>query len=162
MARDFRATLLSSMFFAMSVVVSVQTVSAGPVELLPGRWSGWGKMTMDGGNSEKVKCIATYIPDGGGKELRHSLRCASTNYKIDAVARLNVRSGRVTGEWEERKYSTGGAVSGQVVGDGIAVNIVGQAFEARMTVETTRCRQTMNISPKGMGVSRIALNLSKC
>ena len=135
---------------------------AGPIELLPGRWTGWGQMTMDGGETEKVKCIATYFSEAGGSELRHNLRCASNNYRIDAIARLNVRSGRVSGKWEERTYSAGGAVSGQVVGDGIAVNVVGNDFRANLKVETSKCKQTMNIEPKGMGVARIAVDLTKC
>jgi hypothetical protein len=148
---------------ALAVVcVSSFSALAGPIELLPGRWSGWGKMTMDGGETEKVKCIATYFRGSAGRQLRHSLRCASTNYTIDAVAQLNVVSGKVSGNWEERKYSAGGAVNGKVVGDGINVNIAGGSFTARMKIATTKCRQTMNIAPKGMGVSRIAVRLSKC
>lgn len=135
---------------------------AGPIEMLPGRWIGWGQMTLDGGETEKVKCIATYFSEAGGSELRHNLRCASNNYRIDAVARLNVRSGKVSGMWEERTYSAGGAVTGQVVGDGIAVNVVGDAFRANLKVETSKCKQTMNIVPKGMGVARIAVDLVKC
>lgn len=147
---------------ALLAVTMVQSAVASPIELLPGRWTGWGQMTMDGGATEKVKCIATYFSESGGRELRHNLRCASTNYRIDAIARLSVNRGQVRGKWEERTYSTGGAVTGQVVGDGIAVNIVGQAFEASLRVETSKCRQTMNIAPKGMGVSRIAVDLAKC
>lgn len=156
-----KAVLMGSMCIAL-IIADARQLTAGPVEFLPGRWTGWGNMTMDGGNTEKVKCIATYFSEAGGKELRHNLRCASTNYQIDAVARLNVDGGRVTGDWEERKYSTGGAVNGEVVGDGISVRIVGQAFEASLKVETTKCRQPMNIAPKGMGVTRIAVQLSKC
>lgn len=147
---------------SLLVVMMAQSAVASPIELLPGRWTGWGKMTMDGGATEKVKCIATYFRESGGRELRHNLRCASNNYRIDAVARLSVNRGLVRGKWEERTYSTGGAVTGQVVGDGIAVNIVGRAFEASLRVETSKCRQTMNIAPKGMGVSRIAVDLAKC
>ncbi len=135
---------------------------AGPIELLPGRWTGWGEMTMDGGAKEKVKCIATYFSKAGGQELQHNLRCASTNYRINAAARLTVQQGKVSGVWEERTYSTGGAVSGDVVRDGISVTIVGQAFEASLKVATSKCRQTMNILPKGMGVARIAVDLAKC
>ena len=135
---------------------------ASPIELLPGRWTGWGEMTLDGGAVEKVKCIATYFSDDGGRELRHNLRCASTNYRINAAARLSVMRGKVTGKWEERTYSNSGAVSGDVVRDGISVNIVGEAFEASLKVETSKCRQTMNILPKGIGVTRIAVDLAKC
>ena len=154
--------LTGAVLSAVLVVASTGNASAGPIELLPGRWTGWGEMTMDGGEVEKVKCIATYFSEEGGRQLRHNLRCASTNYRIDAQAHLNVSSGRVSGKWEERTYSTGGAVIGEVVGDGISVKIVGQAFKASLKVETTKCKQSMNIEPKGMGVARISVDLAKC
>jgi hypothetical protein len=158
--------LLRNIFAAGMALVLVFATTfsavAGPFELLPGRWSGWGEMTMDGGDTERVKCIATYFRGSAGRQLRHSLRCASTNYTIDAVAKLSVVRDRVSGSWEERKYSAGGAVTGKVVGDGISVNIAGGTFTARLKIETTKCRQTMNIAPKGMGVSKIAVRLSKC
>jgi len=144
------------------VFASSLAAMAGPIDLLPGRWSGWGKLTMDGGETEKVKCVATYFRGATGGQLRHNLRCASTNYTIDSIDKLLVVSGNVSGSWEERKYSAGGAVSGKVVGDGINVRIASDTFTARMKIETTKCRQTMNIAPKGMGVSKIAVRLSKC
>ena len=150
---------LASALFVLGIAGSSW---AGPIELLPGRWTGWGEMKLDGGAVEKVKCIATYFSHAGGRELRHNLRCASMNYRINAAARLSVLSGRVTGNWEERTYSNRGAVSGEVVPDGISVKIVGQGFEASLNVETSKCRQTMNIVPKGMVVSWIAVDLAKC
>ena len=155
-------TALSGIFVLILVTVTASTVVAGPIELLPGRWTGWGKMTLDGGETERVKCVATYFSERGGKGLRHNLRCASTNFQIDAVARLSLASGRVSGNWNERKYATGGAVNGRVVGDGINVRIVGDAFKASLKVETTKCKQTMDISPSGIGVSKIAVRLAKC
>lgn len=151
--------------FAIGVAAAatmLQPVLAGPIETLPGRWTGWGKMTLDGGNTERVKCIATYIKENGGRELRHNLRCASSNYRIDAIAQLKVSRGRVSGEWQERTYATGGAVSGRVKGDGINVRIVGNQFTATMMVDTGRCAQSMSIAPQGMGVRRIAVELKKC
>jgi len=119
-------------------------------------------MTLDGGNTERVKCVATYFSEKGGSELRPNLRCASTNYRIDAVAQLKVSGVRVSGEWQERTYVTGGEVSGRVKGDGIAVRIVGDQFTASMVVDTGECAQSMDIAPTGMGVRRIAVELKKC
>ncbi len=147
---------------AVSAVAMGQAALAGPIETLPGRWTGWGQMTLDGGNTERVKCVATYIKENGGRELRHNLRCASSNYRIDAVAQLKVSRGTVSGEWQERTYATGGAVTGRVSGDGINVRIVGNQFSATMMVDTGQCAQSMNIAPKGMGVRQIAVELKKC
>lgn len=136
--------------------------SAGPLEQLPGRWSGWGEIIMENGKSERVKCIATYTNQGSGSDLRHSMRCASPNYKVDAVAELKVTGQRVSGEWNERIWSNTGAISGTVSHNGIIAHIVGQSFEANLNVETGICKQVLAINPKGMGVRRIRVNLAKC
>jgi hypothetical protein len=91
----------------VGALIMIEGAVAGPIETLPGRWTGWGHMTLDSGNTERVKCIATYIKENDGRELRHNLRCASSNYRIDAIAQLKVSRGQVNGEWQERTYSTG-------------------------------------------------------
>jgi len=78
-------------------------VIAGPLDVLPGRWSGWGELTMASGETEKVRCIATYVRGADALQLRHNLRCASSSYTIDVLARLSVAGDRVSGEWVERK-----------------------------------------------------------
>ncbi len=140
----------------------LEAAVAGPIETRRGQWTGWGHMTHDSGNTERVKCIATYIKENDGRELRHNLRCASSNYRIDAIAQLKVSRGRVSGEWQERTYSTGGAVSGRARCDGINVRIVGNAFSATMLVDTGRCAQSMSIAPQGKGVRWMAVKLKKC
>ncbi len=154
--------------FMVAILVGASGVAtsaaAGPVEHLPGRWSGWGKMTMAGGDIERVKCVATYFSEQGGSRLRHNLRCASSSYRIDAAAKLKLAGKSVSGNWEERTYSTGGEVSGKVVNDGFSVRIVGNAFQASMQVATSKCKQSMSITPQGggIGVQRIAVELAKC
>lgn len=135
---------------------------AGPTELLPGRWSGWGDVTLTGGAREKIKCVATYFNKAGGRQLKHSLRCASPSYTIDAVADLNIDGSKVTGSWIERKYDAGGTVSGQFTNGGMRVDIDGPAFRARLNVATTKCRQSMAIVPNGLGIARIDVKLTKC
>ena len=146
---------------ALAALTLAFPAMAGPIEKLPGRWTGWGEMVLAGGNVEKVKCVATYFAEPN-QGLRHNLRCASNSYSIDAEAKMKVAGRRVSGEWMERKYSTGGAMTGEVNGSGIVVSISGEAFQARMTLETTKCKQSMNISPSGIEIAQIAVKMSKC
>lgn len=135
---------------------------AAPINDLPGRWSGWGSVTMSNGTSEQVKCVATYFVDGGGAQVRQNLRCASTSYKIDATAKLNNADGQLTGEWEEKTYAAIGSVAGRFTGNGFNVSIQGPAFSAAMAVTTTGCKQSISITPTGFDISRINIGLDKC
>lgn len=151
--------LTAGLVFAATATTSL-AAGATPVGDLPGRWSGWGSVTLASGQSEQVKCVATYFVEG--PSVRQNLRCASQSYKIDAVATLSVANGRVTGAWEERTWSVGGSVTGKVNDKGFDLAINGPNFGAAMTVGGTNCKQSINIMPRGFEISKIALNLGKC
>lgn len=151
--------LAGGYIFALMATASL-AVGATPVGDLSGRWAGWGSVTLSSGQSEQVKCVATYFVDG--QSVRQNLRCASQSYKIDAIATLSVANGRVTGAWEERTWSVGGSVTGKFNDKGFDLAINGPNFGAAMTVGGTNCKQSINIMPRGFEISKIALNLGKC
>lgn len=154
-ARRIAGCLVFAAVTAGSITAGATTVSD-----LPGRWTGWGSVTLTSGQSEQLKCVATYFVEGPA--VRQNLRCASQSYKIDAVANLSVANGRVTGQWEERTWSVGGSVTGRATDRGFDLAINGPNFGAAMLVGGTSCKQSINIMPKGFEIQRIALNLGKC
>lgn len=143
-------------------VATADPARANPVSELAGRWSGWGSVKLANGTAEQVKCVATYQVEEGGGGLQQNLRCASASYKIDAVAKLNLASGQVTGSWEERTYAASGSVSGRMTGSGFNLSIQGANFSAAMAVATSTCKQSINIAPNGFDITRIAIGLGKC
>ncbi|MEL6374627.1 MAG: hypothetical protein AAFR04_11745, partial [Pseudomonadota bacterium] len=67
------------------MVVSLTAAQASAVSKLPGRWTGWGSVTLDNGSKEKVRCVATYFLKSGGRALNQNLRCTtSSSFKISA------------------------------------------------------------------------------
>lgn len=143
---------------------SVCAAAAGPDMLkdLPGRWTGWGAITLASGQSEQVKCVATYFVKDEGVRLEQNLRCASASYRIDAHAELDLVDDQVRGNWEERTNAASGSVTGRVTGTGFSLSIRGSSFTAAMAVATSQCKQSINIAPEGMEVRRIAIGLGKC
>jgi hypothetical protein len=142
--------------------VAAAPAAASPLNDLPGRWSGWGSVTMSNGNSEQLKCVATYFVGSAGSALQQNLRCASVSYKIDATATLKLNNGKVSGEWQEKTYSTNGSVAGRMTGNGLNLQIQGDNFSAAMSVTTSSCKQSVSIAPKGFDISKISMNLGKC
>ena len=132
-----------------------------PVTELPGRWSGWGTVTFANGSSEQLKCIATYFVEGGSN-VRQNLRCANQSYNIDSEAKLSVNNGRVTGAWEEKRWSATGSVAGKVAGNVFNLSIQGDGFSAAMNVSTSSCKQSINIMPQGFDIQKISIGLGKC
>jgi hypothetical protein len=156
------ACLAAATATALVVVSMVQPVAAGSVKDLAGRWSGWGSVKLSNGATEQVKCVATYFVKNAGALINQNLRCASASYKIDAKANYNVKGNALTGEWEERTHSAKGNVQGRMTGNGFRLAVKGETFSARMIVTSSRCKQSINISPRGLDVSRISIGLKKC
>jgi hypothetical protein len=133
---------------------------AGPVEDLPGYWTGLGSITMSGGNTEQLKCVVTYKVTG--PSLKQNMRCASAAYTINGIADLDVRGDQVTGKWEEQTYAATGEVTGRIVDGGFTLTIKGVAFTAGMTVSGTNGKQQIAITPTGLEVAKISIGLGKC
>ena len=152
---------VAAMAFA-TMAGAAQAAPAGPVGDLPGRWSGWGAVVYENGESERVKCVATYFIEAGGDTVRQNLRCASKGYDIDATASLRVTDGRVSGAWEEKRWSATGSIAGRMTDDGFNLSIKGDAFSAAMAVTTSSCKQSISITPQGVDITRISIGLGKC
>jgi len=136
------------------------TALADPIGDLNGYWSGGGTVVLANGKTERVKCQVIYKAEGGS-QIRQSMRCASVDYSINALADLRVKGGQVTGSWEEKTYAAKGEVSGRYGGDGFALSIQGANFSAAMNVTLSNCQQSLNISPQGLEVTRVAIALAK-
>jgi hypothetical protein len=98
----------------------------------------------------------------GSTRIRQSLRCASPAYNINAAAELRLKGAQVSGNWEEKTYSTTGDVSGRYTGSSFVLSIQGGSFNAAMNVGLGNCKQSINITPKGIDVRRVSMSLAKC
>ena len=160
--RGFGPLVARSLALGLFAVASGAGAVASPVTDLPGRWSGWGSIQHSNGSSEQLRCVATYFVEDRGSTVKQNLRCASQGYKIDASSNLTVSGGQVSGAWEEKTWSTTGMITGRMLNNGFNLTIEGVGFSAGMAVNTTNCKQTISITPKGFDVSKVSMNLSKC
>jgi len=143
-------------------IATVGAASAGPIEDLAGYWTGAGTVLLTNGNTEKVKCAVIYKVGGGSTQIKQTLRCAAADYTINSAAELRVNGAQVSGSWEEKTYSATGEVAGRYTGSSFVLSIKGQNFTAGMNVGLSSCKQSINITPQGLEVKRISMNLAKC
>jgi hypothetical protein len=135
---------------------------ASQIDDMNGYWSGTGSVVLSNGNTERVKCTVIYKISDGGTQIRQTMRCASADYKIDALAELRVKGDRVSGSWEEKTYSATGEVSGRFADNNFVLSIKGANFTAAMNMSLSDCKQNISISPQGLDVTRISIGLGKC
>ncbi len=147
---------------ALGLGLTATGAPASSIEEMSGYWSGNGSVVLATGNTERVKCAVTYKINQGGTQIKQSMRCASADYNINASAELNVKGQNVTGSWEEKTYSAVGEVSGRYSGSNLVLSIKGANFTASMNLTLSNCKQSINITPQGLEVTRISIGLAKC
>ncbi|HWB43974.1 MAG TPA: hypothetical protein VG900_00900 [Hyphomicrobiaceae bacterium] len=148
--------------FALGVAAFASTAPADPLTDLGGYWTGTGSVTLSNGNKERVKCSVVYKVTDNSTQIRQTLRCASQDYSINALAELTLKGAQVSGSWEEKTYSATGQVSGRYTGNAFQLSIEGGNFTAAMNVNISNCKQSISISPQGLEVNSISLGLAKC
>lgn len=147
----------------LATYASAIAAHAGPVEDMTGYWSGTGTIRLSGKETERVKCVAIYRVGKSGTEIKQTLRCASPDYTINAKADLAIKGDRqVEGSWEEQTYSASGEITGRYTGSSFVLAIKGANFTAAMNVGLSNCKQSIEITPKGLEVRRVSMTLSKC
>jgi len=143
------------------LVAGVGAEAAGPFADLNGSWSGSGRIRLEDGKTEGLKCKAYYLPKGGGAELGLALRCASASNKIELRANLTSSGNRVSGSWEERAFNATGSVSGHASGNRLNLSIDGGGFSGSMAVTTTGKSQAIAVSTQGIGLRGVNVNLQR-
>ena len=136
---------------------------ANPIVSLGGRWAGTGTLVAASRPDEIFKCVVTYFPSDGGASLKQNLRCKSANYQFDGAAQLKITAGKITGRWEDKVNSLQGTVSGTVTPDGFLILLSGEFFDAKMTVVSSGCQQSVTIVPEeGLAIKKLSAVLKKC
>ena len=126
---------------------------------LLGSWAGSGKLALESGQWESVKCNAYYT--GGGSKLRVAVRCASSSYRVEIRSKLTRAGDRVSGTWEERTYNAAGGVSGRALGNRLSLSIIDGGFSGSMSVSYRDSEQSISLSTKGINLKSVNVDLSR-
>ena len=144
-----RAMPLAALVLALAVAAPGKAAdpAGNPFDKLSGDWKGGGTVTPAKGDPMKVACKATYKVTGSN--LSQNLRCAGTDYRIDATLKLTDRSGKIRGSWNEKTYDANGGVTGTAKDNVIHARISGDKFSGRLS---------LNVSDHGLEINIVQLN----
>jgi len=129
---------------------SLPALAAGPFEALAGSWSGAGTVHPQGGAAERIRCTATYRPQGASQLTAH-LRCASDSYNFDLTGNISSDGSSLRGQWTENSRGVGGTVAGSVNGDRMQVHIDSSGFSADLGISTRGRSQSVSMDSHGGG-----------
>lgn len=94
---------------AVLAVVAVATSAAAQSISIGGSWSGRGSVTLPSGNTEAVRCRATFTQFGNGASM--SATCANASTKVSQTAELSrVGGNRFAGEFHNPEYNISGSI----------------------------------------------------
>src|SRR5262245_13350658 len=163
MQRRFLASLAVSMLAGSMLGSGSLAQTADPILALAGRWAGNAILVPESGPNETYNCVATYFPSDGGSRLTQNLRCKSANYQFDGTTQLQIAGGKITGRWQDKINNLDGIVNGTVKSDGFDIALSGNFFDAKMTVATAPCQQSVTlVLEEGLPVKKITALLKKC
>ncbi len=149
---------VSASVFAVLVFAPLAAEAASPFAALSGSWSGGGRATFEGGQSEKLRCSARY--GGGGNALNLSIRCASASNTIALSANLHHSGGRVSGSWSESSNGIGGGASGSSTPSGMRVRFTGGA-SGTMSISVAKASHHVSVSTAGTTLRRVSMSFSR-
>jgi hypothetical protein len=155
-------------FSNVTVVFSLAFAAIGPAHgqplrpfsALAGAWSGNGRITLDDGLTERLRCRANYAVGGEGASLQQSLRCAGDSYKFELQSNVAANGGTLSGTWSESTRGVSGSLEGRVSAGRFDVLVSSPTFTAKLTLTASGNRQSVSISSGGQ-IRNVAISLAR-
>lgn len=146
-----------------ALCVSVSGTVANEIDTvsnLEGNWSGSGRISLNNGEQQNVKCRAN--SNVSGMQANQSLRCASASSQIAVNVSFALDDDKVNGTWSEGRSGAQGSLSGDVNGKSIMLRLRGGEFNGTMHLTAARCSQNVAINASGKDLRSANIQLRKC
>jgi hypothetical protein len=151
------AAALSFGIFTRGAALAAET----PFAHLAGSWAGQGKITVQNGSSERIRCRGTYRAGETGTTLTISLRCASDSYKFELASDVTYDNGSISGSWNESSRQVYGQLSGRATANSISAQASAVGVTASISIATRGNSQSVTIRSPGSEISEISVTMAR-
>ncbi len=151
----------SSACAASLALVLACPVQADKLQPFIGTWGGSGRVVVDDGKSEQIKCNGYYRQMDGLNSLGVAIRCASPSYSIQVRSTLSVNGTQLSGTWEERTFNVQGNLSGRIEAGRMVLNVDGGGMKATMSIAVTGSSQSVLLTTQGSGLKEVRMSLAR-
>jgi hypothetical protein len=160
-----RTAAAAALLVSSLALPAPEAAAAGIFSGLGGSWRGDGSIGWSTGETERIRCTATYEVEKDGNQLIQNLTCAtdSTRLIVKSDITYNPDAGAISGTWAETNYGIRGRVSGRASSGNIQALVTSSdaRFKARVTVVTSGGNQTVTIAPQGIDVTEVSVRLRR-
>lgn len=152
----------SGVFLGLGVLLNgAATAAENPFAHLAGSWAGQGKITVQSGGSERIRCRGVYRAGDSGTTLTISLRCASDSYKFELASDVTYDNGSISGSWNESSRQVYGQLSGRATANNISAQASAVGVTAVISIATRGNSQSVVIRSPGSEISEIAVTMAR-
>ncbi len=152
------AAMGAALLAAATLMAPQPAWSADAFNSLKGNWSGGGRASFAGGQTEKLRCSARY--SGGGANLALNVRCASPSAQINLTGNLAATGNRVSGSWAENSFGLSGDANGSRSATTVRLRISGSTTGV-LTLNVSGNRHTFAISSQGSSLTGVSVNMAR-
>jgi|1185.fasta_scaffold57661_2 hypothetical protein len=156
-ARTFVAVAITASLLGFTAQTS--QAAEGPLAHFAGTWSGNGKITVQNGTSERIRCRSNNTASGNALAL--SMRCASDSYTFNLGSDIAAEGANISGSWNETSRGVIGSLSGKISGSNITATATSVGVTAALSIRTSGNALTISIRSPGSEVSEVAVTMAR-
>jgi hypothetical protein len=158
-ARNSAAVAITAGLLAFSAQSSA--AAEGPLNLFGGSWTGSGKITVQNGSSERIRCRSSNGNNASGNAMSMNLRCASDSYKFELASDITSNGNNISGSWNETTRGIMGSLTGKLNGSNIQATANAVGFNASLAIRSSGGALTVLIRSPGSEISEVAISMTK-
>jgi len=157
-SRNFAAVAITAGLLAFTCQAAI--AADGPLAQFAGNWSGSGKITVQNGSSERIRCRSGNNASGNGMSM--SLRCASDSYKFELASDItSSNGGNLSGSWNETTRGIMGSLSGKLAANTIQATANAVGFSASLAIRASGNSLSVSIRSPGAEISEVTISMAK-
>ena len=119
-----------------------------------------GKVAIEDGTIERLRCRAAYRVDGAGARLQQTLKCASDSYTFELSSDVVSNGPQISGTWSESSRGISGTLQGRSNGGRISAVVDAVGFSANLALVTRGNRQSVSIVSQG-SIRNVSITMSR-
>jgi hypothetical protein len=146
---------------ALAICPGTLSAAENPFAHFTGNWTGTGKITVQNGSSERIRCRGTYRAGETGGNLGLVLTCASDSYKFELQSDITYDGGSISGSWNEKSRQIYGQLSGRATPNSIQATAQTVGFTAQISIATRGNSQSVSIRSPGSEISEVSIALAR-
>ena len=156
-ARNFAALAITTGFLAFAAETS--QAADGLLAKFAGSWSGAGRITVQNGSSERIRCRSSNNASGNAMSL--TLRCASDSYKFELASDITSDGSNISGSWNETTRGVVGSLSGKATASNIQATANAVGFNASLAIQSSGNSLNVVIRSPGSEISEVSVSMAK-